>query len=266
MVKDKVIKLFSTSLVLVLCLSGCMQKDKGSLKVAASPVPHAEMLEFIKPDLKAQGIDLVIVTVDDYNIPNRALANKEVAANFFQHVPFMNEQIRQFHYSIESIGKIEIEPMGIYSKKIHSLADLKDNAKVAIPNDPTNEGRALLLLQKEGLIQLDNPNNLQATVLNIIKNPKKLQITEADPAMLPRSLDDVDIAVINTNYALQANLIPTKDALALESKDSPYANVLVIRTGDENRPDIQALKAAMTSDKMREFIQQKYKGAVLPAF
>lgn len=254
------------TLCALVLLASCSSTSKEGLKVAASPVPHAQMLEFVKPDLKAQGIDLDIVVMDDYNIPNRALANKEVDANFFQHIPFMDEQIRQFHYSIESIGKIEIEPMGIYSKKIHSLADLKDNAKIAIPNDPTNEARALMLLQKQGLIELDNPNNLQATVLNITKNPKKLQFIEADSAMLPRSLDDVAAAVINTNYALEAQLSPMDDALALESKDSPYANVIAVRTGDEDRPDIQALKAAMTSDKMKDFIKQKYKGAVLPAF
>ncbi len=252
--------------LLLLILPGCSSKPKNGLKVAATPVPHAQMLEFVKPDLKAQGIDLIIIVTDDYNMPNRALADKDVDANFFQHIPFMEEQIAQFHYPIESIAKIEIEPMGIYSKKITSLSDLKDGDTIAVPNDPTNEGRALLLLQKYGVIQLDNPRNLQATVLNISKNPKHLKFLEVDAAMLPRSLNDVDAAAINTNYALEAKLSPIKDALVLEGKDSPYANVIAVRIGDENRPDIQALKAAMTSQKMREFIQQKYKGAVLPAF
>ncbi len=199
-------------------------------------------------------------------MPNRALADKDVDANFFQHIPFLDEQVKQFHYPIESLAKIEIEPIGIYSKKITSLEDLPEGGTIAVPNDPTNEGRALLLLEQEGIIRLDNPNNLQATVLNIVQNPKKLKFIEVDAAMVPRSLQDVDAAAINTNYALQAGLVPTKDALVLESKDSPYANVIVIRTGDENRPDIQALKAAMTSDKMRTFILETYKGAVLPAF
>ncbi|HVW99989.1 MAG TPA: MetQ/NlpA family ABC transporter substrate-binding protein [Candidatus Babeliaceae bacterium] len=251
---------------LILVLSGCASKSEKGLKVAATPMPHAQMLEFIKPDLKAQGIDLVIVVTDDYNMPNRALAHHEIDANFFQHLPFMEEQIKQFHYPIVSIAKIEIEPMGVYSKKISSLDHLPENGTVAIPNDPTNEGRALLLLQKHGIIQLDNSNNLQATVLNIQQNPKHLNFIEVDAAMLPRSLQDVDAAVINTNYALEVDLSPLKDALVLESKDSPYANILVVREGDEKRPDIQALKAAMTSEKMKEFILKKYQGAVLPAF
>jgi D-methionine transport system substrate-binding protein len=250
----------------LLFLSGCGSHPKNGLKVAATPVPHAQMLEFIKPDLKEKGIDLIIITTDDYNMPNRALAEKEVDANFFQHIPFMELQIKEFNYPIQSDGKIEIEPMGIYSKKIKSLSDLKNNAVIAIPNDPSNEGRALLLLQSQGIIQLDDPNNLKATIWNIKQNPKQLKIFEVDAAMLPRSLQDVDAAVINTNYALEANLNPLKDALVLESKDSPYANILAIRNGDENRPDIQALKEAMTSEKMRQFILNQYKGAVLPAF
>jgi D-methionine transport system substrate-binding protein len=250
----------------LLFLSGCGSHPKNGLKVAATPVPHAQMLEFIKPDLKEKGIDLIIITTDDYNMPNRALAEKEVDANFFQHIPFMELQIKEFNYPIQSDGKIEIEPMGIYSKKIKSLSDLKNNAVIAIPNDPSNEGRALLLLQSQGIIQLDDPNNLKATIWNITQNPKQLKIFEVDAAMLPRSLQDVDAAVINTNYALEANLNPLKDALVLESKDSPYANILAIRIGDENRPDIQALKEALTSEKMAQFILNQYKGAVLPAF
>ena len=156
--------------------------------------------------------------------------------------------------------------MGIYSKKIKSLYQLKYGAVIAVPNDPSNEARALLLFQSQNLIELDDPNNLKATVLNISKNPKRLKFIEVDAATIPRSLQDVDAAAINTNYALEAGLNPLKDALVLESKDSPYANIIAIRIGDEDRPDLQALKAAMTSDKMREFILKKYQGAVLPAF
>lgn len=255
-----------TCTLFLLLLLGCSSKPKNGLTVAATPVPQAQMLEFVKSDLKAQGIDLIIVVTNDYNMPNRALASKEVDANFFQHIPFMDEQIKQFHYPITSIAKIEIEPMGIYSKKINSLSDLQDGATIAVPNDPTNEARALLLLQAHNIIQLDSSSNLQATILNIKDNPKHIKFLEVDAAMLPRTLEDVDAAAINTNYALEAKLSPTKDALVLEGKDSPYANVIVVREGDENRPDIQALKTAMTSEKMKEFIIQKYKGAVLPAF
>jgi len=260
------IKSFLSSLLICLFLFTSCSKPKHRLTVAATPVPQAQMLDFVKPDLKEQGIDLVVVVTDDYNIPNRALVTREVDANFFQHIPFLDEQIKQFHYKIESIAKIEIEPMGIYSRKIHSLDQLKEKATIAIPNDPTNEARALLLLQKHGVITLDNPNNLNATIINIKSNPKNIHFLEVDAAMLPRTLDDVDAAAINTNYALQAKLNPLKDAIALEGKNSPYANVIVVRIGDENRPDILALKAAMTSEKMKEFILNKYKGAVLPAF
>lgn len=249
-------------LLIFALLTACSTQPKHGLKVAASAVPHSEMLEFVKPDLKAQGIDLVIIVTDDYNMPNRALANGEIDANFFQHTPFMESQIQEFHYPIASIASIEIEPMGIYSNKIKSLNDLSDNTSIAVPNDPTNEGRALLLLQENGIIKLDNPSNLQATIRNISENPKHISFIEVDAAMLPRTLDDVDAAVINTNYALQAKLSP----IALEKPNSPYANILVVKIADENRPDIQALKSAMTSEKMRAFIQEKYKGALIPAF
>ncbi len=242
---------------------GCSSEHKEGLKVAASSMPHAQMLEAVKPELKSEGINLIIIVTDDYNTPNRALANGEVDANFFQHLPFMEEQVKQFHYPIESLAKIEIEPMGIYSEKISSLSDLKEKATIAIPNDPTNEARALLLLRKQGLIELDNPDNLQATILNIVKNPKELKFIEVDAAMLPRTLADVDAAAINTNYALQADL---KNPLVLEGKDSPYANIIAIRKGEENRPEIIALKKAMTSEQMRDFIKKTYKGAVQPTF
>jgi D-methionine transport system substrate-binding protein len=265
MIKHVLRQLLPCATVLLLTFTSC-GKSKDSFKVAATPVPHAQMLEFVKPDLKEKGIDLDIIVTEDYNMPNRALADHEVDANFFQHIPFMEAQIQQFHYQIESIAKIEIEPMGIYSKKVTNLAQLPENAKIAIPNDPSNEARALLLLQAAGLIKLDNPNNLQATVVNIASNPRHFKLIEVDAAMLPRALEDVDAAAINTNYALEAGLSPKKDAIMLENKDSPYANIIAIRIGDENRPEIQALKEAMTSEKMRQFILKKYQGAVLPAF
>jgi D-methionine transport system substrate-binding protein len=258
-------RFFFTLAAALSVLSSC-SSPKNGFKVAATAMPHTQMLEFVKPELKAQGINMTIIVTDDFNMPNRALANHEIDANFFQHIPFMEEQIKQSNYSIESIAKVELEPMGIYSKKIHSLSELKDNATIAIPNDPTNEARALSLLHGQGVIQLDDPNNLQATILNITNNPKHIKLIEVDAARLPRSLEDVDAAAINTNYALEGKLSPLKDALILESKDSPYANVIAIRTGEENRPEIEALKMAMTSEKMHEFILDKYKGAVIPAF
>lgn len=260
------IKTLITTALALLFLPCCSSNSKKEIKVAATPIPHAQLLEFIRPELQEKGIDLNIIVTNNYNMPNPALAHKEVDANFFQHIPFLNEQIKEFHYKIESIAKIEIEPMGIYSKKVTELNNLPDGATIAIPNDPTNEARALLLLQSLRIIQLGASAGMQATPINIVENPKNLKFIEVDAATLPNTLQDVDAAVINTNYALEAGMSPSKEALALESKDSPYVNVLVVRIGEENRPEIKALKSAMTSDKMREYILKTYNGAVIPAF
>ncbi len=257
---------FKIGVLMLLFLTACGKESKNELKVIATPVPQAVLLEFVKPQLKEEGIDLRIIETSDYNLPNRALSEGKANANFFQHIPFMDEQIKEFGYKIMSIAKIEIEPMGIYSKTIKSLKDLKEGSEVSIPNDPTNEGRALLLLQKAGLIELKDPKNIQSTPIDIVKNPKKLKYLEVNAAIIPRTLDSVAIAVINTNFALEAGLDPDKDALYLEDKDSPYANVIAVRDGDQNQPHLLALKKAMTSEKMKEFILKKYKGAVIPAF
>ncbi len=254
------------AILLLILATGCSKQDK-KLKVAATAVPHMEMLSYIAKDLYDQdGVDLDILVVDDYNIPNRALADGEVDANFFQHGPYLESQVKMFHYPIESFAKVHIEPMGVYSKKIKALSDLKDKAIISLPNDPTNEARALALLHNAEIIELDNPKNYQATVLNIVKNPKNITFIEMDAALLPRTLQDVDASIIPTNFALQADLKPKQDALLLEDSSSPFANVIAIRKGDENRPELLALKKAMTSEKMRAHILEKYKGAIQPAF
>ena len=250
---------------LLTLLVSCSSNEKG-LKVSASPVPHAEILEFVKQDLNEQGVNLIIITTDDYNIPNRALADLELDANFFQHRPFLDMQKEAFDYPLVELTSVEIEPMGLYSTKISTLAELKKGSRVAIPNDPSNEARALFLLESQGLIELTPKNNPHSTLLNISKNPKDLKFVELDAAMIPRTLADLELAAINTNYALDAGLNPLQDAIALEDKNSPYANLVVIRKGDENREDIQALKKVLTSEKMRDFLKKKYKGAILPAF
>lgn len=255
----------NTLLIFVIILAFTSCSKKGGFRVAATPVPQAEMLDFIKPALKEEGIDLVIIVTDDYNVPNRALNDGEVSANFFQHLPFMEEQIQQFGYKIKSVAKIEIEPMGLYSKKYTSIHQLPQNATIAIPNDPTNEARALFLLQDHGLIHL-NTQSFSATTQNISYNPHNFKFTEVSAATLPRTLPDVDAAVINTNYALQASLDPEKDALILETKNSKYANIIAVRDGEQDDPKIEAFVKLMTSNKMKEFIEQKYKGAVIPAF
>jgi len=238
-----------------------------TLKIGATPVPHAELLEQIKSDLKSQGINLEIIEFNDYVQPNIALNDKELDANFFQHEPYLNDFIKEHKdVKLKNAGGIHIEPMGIYSKKIKSLDELQDGAIVSIPNDPTNGGRALLLLQKAKLLKLKDGANETATVQDIAENPKNLQIQEVEAAQLPRTLEDVAISIINTNFAMNAELNPMKDALFIEDKTSPYVNIIAVRDGDENREDIKKLFNALKSDKIKKFIEDKYKGAIVPAF
>lgn len=255
-----------SALILILLFAfGCSQKeDQNTLKVAATAMPHAEMLNHIKPDLESQGVNLKIIVVDDYNIPNRLLSEKEVDANFFQHIPFLENQIKNFGYPIQCQAQIHLAPMAIYSKKYKTLAELPEGATISLPNDPTNEYRALSILVSEGLITLRPGANLQATAADIQSNPKKFKFREIDAALTPRTLGEVDAAAINTNYALQAGLNPMQDALAMESKSSPYANIIAIRDADAQDPRLEKLKAAMLSDKMRAFILEKYRGAIIP--
>jgi D-methionine transport system substrate-binding protein len=236
------------------------------LKVGASPTPHAEILAQIKPLLSKEGIDLQIIEFQDYVQPNLALAEGELNANFFQHVPYLTEFSHDHKLDLTYIAKVHIEPMGIYSKKIKSLKELGNKATVAIPNDPTNGGRALLLLQNAKLITLRKDAGLSATELDIVKNPKGLQVKPLEAAQLPRTLTDVDVAVINTNYALPANLIPAKDALFIENNNSPYANILAVRAKDKNNPALKKLAKALTSKTVKDFILTQYKGSIVPVF
>lgn len=261
-------------LSLGLLVSGCSKATAPAapaakttvLKVGATPVPHAEILNVVKPILAKEGIDLQIVEFTDYVKPNIAVAEKELDANFFQHIPYLNKFSTERNLALTYTAAVHIEPMGIYSKKIKNLSELASGAKVAIPNDPTNGGRALALLEKAGIIKLKDGVGISATVNDIVTNAKNIQISELEAPQLPRVLEDVTIAVINTNYALEAKLVPTKDALFIEQKDSPYVNILTVRKGDENRPEIQALTKALTSEEVKKFINEKYQGAVVPAF
>lgn len=240
---------------------------ESTLKIGATPAPHAEILEQIKPDLKEQGVNLEIVEFNDYVQPNIALNDKELDANFFQHEPYLNDFVKEHkEMKLKNAGGIHVEPMGIYSHKVKDLTELTEGAIVSIPNDPTNGGRALLLMQKAGLIQLKDGTGAEATLQDITGNPRNLTIREVEAAQLPRTLDDVDISIINTNFALNADLNPMKDALFIEDKDSPYVNIVTVRDGDENRDDIKKLLAALKSDKVKKFILDKYTGAIVPAF
>ena len=236
------------------------------LKVAANPVPHAEILNQIKPLLAKEGVDLQIIEFTDYIQPNMALSSHEVDANFFANVPYQNNFNRDHGTNCVSFAPVHIEPLAIYSQKIKDLKDLPNGAKVAIPSDPTNSARALLLLQSAGLVTLKDPIGLTNTPFDVTSNPKNIQITELEAAQIPRSIQDLDAAVINANYALPAGLNPTKDGLFVEKADSPYANLLSVNPGDENKPAIQKLAKALQSPEVKKFIEEHYKGAIIPAF
>lgn len=237
-----------------------------TLTVAASPTPHAEILKQCVPILKEQGIDLVVNEYSDYVIPNTAVEDGEEDANYFQHIPYLDDFNATRGTHLVNVAAVHIEPMGVYAGKTASLEELADGATIAVPSDATNEGRALLLLETQGLIKLADSTNLSSTPNDIVENPKNLEFVEMEAAQIPSSLADVDLAVINSNYALGAGLNPTEDALVLESADSPYVNVLVVKEGNEEAPAVLALIEALHSDTIRTYIEETYGGAVIPAF
>ncbi|BCD85686.1 MetQ/NlpA family ABC transporter substrate-binding protein [Pseudomonas sp. No.21] len=237
-----------------------------TLTVAATPVPHAEILEFIKPQLAKEGVDLKIKVFTDYVQPNVQVAEKRLDANFFQHQPYLDEFNKAKGTQLVSVAGVHIEPFGAYSTKIKKLDELPQGAAVVIPNDATNGGRALLLLDKVGVIKLKDNTSITATPKDIAENPKGIKVRELEAATLPRVLTQVDLALINTNYALEAKLNPTKDALAIEGSDSPYVNILVSRPDNKDSADMQKLAKALHSPEVKQFILEKYKGAVVPAF
>ena len=232
--------------------------------VAATPVPHAEILNQAKEDLKKEGYTLEVKEFTDYVLPNLATDNSEVDANFFQHMPYLEEFNKSKGTKLVKVANIHIEPMAVYSKKYKNFNELKDGAKIAVPNDPTNESRALDIIAKTGLVGFND--KVLKTPIDITQNPKNIKFIELKAAQLPRALDDVDVAVINSNYALSANLNPVKDSIFIEDKNSPYANILVVKEGKEQDPKIKALTKALQSEKIKKFIEEKYNGAVIPAF
>lgn len=236
------------------------------LVVAATPIPHAQILELVKPILAKEGVDLEIKVFTDYVQPNMQVDQKRLDANYFQTLPYLKSFNEGKGTHLETVVGVHVEPFGGYSKKIKSLAELKDGATVAIPSDGSSSGRALILLQKAGILTLKDPSNALATSRDIKDNPKHLKFKELESAMLPRVLDQVDLDMINTNYALEAGLNPAKDALIIEGSDSPYVNFLVARPDNKDSAAIQKLAQALTSPEVKAFIAEKYKGAVLPAF
>ncbi|MDF2681787.1 MAG: methionine transporter substrate-binding protein [Brevibacillus sp.] len=241
-------------------------KKEVTLKIGAAPVPHAEILEFIKPKLKEEGINLEVVILDDEGQLNPALKDNQIDANYFQHVPYLDSVKTEKGFDFVVTTKVHVEPIGLYSDKLKSKDDIKEGAKIGIPNNPSNEFRALTLLQEQGLIKLkDGLTTYEATPKDIVENPKKLEFIEAEAATLPRALPDLAGAVINTNVVLEAKIDPNS-ALFREGANSPYANVIVVRKGDENRDEIKKLDAALKAPEVKKFIEDKYGVAVVPAF
>ena len=272
----KIIIASVAALALTGFITGCGNEEKTAapapkdskavtLKVGVSPVPHAEILGAVKDKLAKEGINVEIIEFTDYVQPNLALNDKNLDANYFQHKPYLDEFAQSRNLKLVSAGAIHLEPMSVFSKKIKDLKDLPDGARVAIPNDPTNGGRALLVLQSAGLIKLRDGALITATPQDITENKKNLQFSELEAPQLPRSLEDADISVININFALEAKLNP-KDAIFTESSDSPYANIVAVREGDETRPEIKKLIEALTSQESKDFIEKKYNGAIKAAF
>lgn len=265
-----------------LALTGCGSSDTSStddtssdsskvIKVAAVPTPHAEILnDVVKPLLAEEGYDLEVTEFTDYVQPNTATEDGEVDANYFQHGPYLENFNAERGTHLVSVTSVHYEPLAIYPGKVSSLDDLQDGAIVAVPNDPTNEARALLLLQQEGLITLADGVGVNATVNDIVDNPLNIQLKELEAAVVPTVLADVDVACINANYAIEAGLTVDNDALAVESADGDaaktYANLLVVKEGNENNEGIQALAKALNSDEVRDYINSKYQGSVLPVF
>ncbi|SRR5579883_87951 len=262
----RLIKIFVFTLISFLLIS-CSSSDKNTLKVGTISGPETQLMEVAKKVAKDKyGLDVKIIEFTDYIEPNSALNDGSIDANMFQHQPFLDQQIKDRHYKLITVGKTFVYPMGIYSQKIKDLQKIPMNAIVAIPNDPSNEGRALLLLQKAGLIRISESAGLYATPANIIENQKRLNFKELDAAQLARSLPDVDIALINTNYAMSSGLSPKKDAIFREGSDSPYANIIVVRENEVNDPRIQMLVKSIQSPEVMEEAKKIFKEEAIAAW
>ncbi len=254
--------LLSLAMVLALAAPSFAAED---IVVGVTPFPHKDIMLAAKPLLAKEGYNLVIKEFTDYVQPNMALASKQLFANFFQHEPYLDNMNKEKKLDLVSIGKVHIEPLGVYSKKIKKLADLKKGNSISVPNDPTNEARALRLLEANGVITI-KPGAL-VTVADITKNPLGLKFHELDAAQLPRTLDDVTASVINTNFAGEAGLVPARDALVMEGSESPYANIVVVRSEDKDSPKAKALMKAVQSPEVKAYIQKNLVGrGIVPVF
>ena len=254
------------ALALAVGFSGAVLAQDKPIKIGVTAGPHAQIFEQVKKIAEKDGLKIQIVEFTDYVQPNAALAAGDLDANSYQHQPYLDQQVKDRGYKMVSVAQTVNFPIGIYSKKVKSLEALKEGARFGIPNDPTNGGRVLLMLQDKGLIKLRPEAGLKATPLDVTSNPKKIKFIEVDAAQLPRSLDDLDAAAINTNYALPAGLTPAKDAIAQENAKSPYVNVLVVQAKDKDQAWVAKLIKAYHSPEIKAFVQTEFKGAVVPGF
>ena len=257
---------FLTVASLAVALSGIATAQEKPLKVGVTGGPHAQIFEVVKKVAERDGLKIQIVEFSDYVQPNAALASGDLDLNSYQHLPYLQQQIKDRGYKFASAGYTVTFPMGIYSKKVKSLKDLADGARIGVPNDPTNGGRGLLLLQSQGLLKLRADAGLKATPLDITENPRKLKIVELDAAQLPRALGDLDAAAINGNYAESAGLDPKRDGIAVEGPTGPYANVIAIRELDKDKPWVAKLLKAYHSDEVKKFIKATFKDSVVTAW
>ncbi|KGD99658.1 MULTISPECIES: MetQ/NlpA family ABC transporter substrate-binding protein [Rhizobium/Agrobacterium group] len=237
-----------------------------TIKIGVTPGPHAQIMEKVKEVAAGKGLDIDILEFSDYVVPNQALADGELNANSFQHQPYLDNQVADRKFDLVSVAQTVNFPMGVYSKKVKSLDELKDGATVAIPNDPTNGGRALLILADQGLIKVDAAKGLKIGPADVTENPKNIEFAELDAAQLPRSLDDVDASVINTNYALEAGLNPKTDPIAREGEKAPYINVIAVSAKDKDAAWVKTLIEAYHSDSVKDFVNTQFKGAVVAAW
>ncbi len=235
-------------------------------KIGVTPGVHEQVMEFVKPLLAKKGLEIQILSFSDYVLPNQAVNDGDLDMNAFQHKPYFDNQVKDRGYKLVSAGANFIAPMGIYSKKIKSLDEIKKGDTIGIPNDPTNGGRALLLLQKHGLIALGSGNKLTPGVPDITGNPKGIKIAELDAAQMPRALDDLTAGAVNTNYAVEAGFLPTRDAVVLEAADSPYVNIFAVRAADKDAEWVKTIVSTYQSEPVRQFILTQFKGALVPAF
>ena len=254
------------TLALATSFSGLVLAQDKPLKIGVTAGPHAQIFEQVKKVAEKDGLKIQVVEFSDYIQPNAALASGDLDANSYQHKPFLDQQVKDRGYKLVSVAYTVNFPIGIYSKKVKNLKDLKVGARFGVPNDPTNGGRVLLLLEEKGLIKLKPEAGLKATPLDVIDNPKKIKFVELEAAQLPRSLDDLDASAVNTNFALSAGLNPAKDAIALEAAQSPYVNLLAVREQDKDKPWVAKLVKAYHSEEIRKFIQTEFKGSVLAGF